>query len=83
MAESNVKVIPGCHSPIREVQEDLVEALESLLDEAKDGRLQSFVGAGVAIDETIKTMYYPGNKRFTEVGALQVMIHRYLKNECE
>lgn len=83
MAETNVKVMPGCHSPVPDVRDELVESLEELLDEARDGRLQSFVGVGLATDETIKTMYYPGKKRFTEAGALQTMVHRYLSNECE
>ena len=80
MAETNVKTLPGFRSVTPQVRDDLVDVLEWLLAEAKDGHLQSFVGVGIAIDNSIKRAYCPSESFYTELGALQNLIYMYSRD---
>ena len=83
MTKSNIVVMPGYTGPEPEPRENLIELLESLLEQAKEGRLQSLVGVGITADHAIKTVYCPGQEIYTELGGLQVLIKRYLNEEFE
>jgi hypothetical protein len=80
MAETNVKTLPGFRSATPQVRDDLVEVLEWLLAEAKDGHLQSFVGVGIAVDGSIKRAYCPCESYYSELGALQYLVHLYCRD---
>ena len=79
MAKSNVVVMPGYTGPEPEPRENLIELLESLLEQAKSGRLQSLVGVGITADNAIKTVYCPNQQIYTELGGLQVLIQTTIK----
>ena len=83
MAKSNVVVMPGYTGPEPEPRENLIELLESLLEQAKEGRLQSLVGVGITADNAIKTVYCPNEQIYTELGGLQVLIQRYINEEFD
>ena len=83
MTKSNVLLIPGFMGPEPEPREGLIEMLESLLEQAKEGRLQSLVGVGITADGSIKTVYCSHNHIYTELGGLQVLVQRYLREEFE
>lgn len=83
MTKSNIVVMPGYTGPDPEPRENLIELLESLLEQAKEGRLQSLVGVGITADHAIKTVYCPNQQIYTELGGLQVLIQRYLNEEFE
>lgn len=55
----NVSAFPGLGLPLDhiEVQVELVERLESLLEDARSGRLLALAYAGVARNEMIKTSW--------------------------
>ena len=83
MAKSNIITIPGFMGPEPEPREGLIEMLESLLEQAREGRLQSLVGVGITADNAIKTVYCPNQQVYTELGGLQVLVQRYLREEFE
>ena len=75
--------MPGYAGPDPEPRENLIELLESLLEQAKSGRLQSLVGVGITADNAIKTVYCPNQQIYTELGGLQVLIQRYINEEFD
>ena len=83
MTKSNIVVMPGYAGPDPEPRENLIELLESLLEQAKSGRLQSLVGVGITADNAIKTVYCPNQQIYTELGGLQVLIQTYLREEFD
>lgn len=83
VTKSNIVAMPGYRGPEPDPRESLIGLLESLLEQAKEGRLQSLVGVGITADQAIKTIYCPNEQIYTELGGLQVLIQRYLREEFE
>jgi len=83
MAE-NVTVFPGLSAPAghHEVDQELVERLESLLEDAKTGVLVSLAYAGVANHELIKTSWVGRCNRGLTGYAIAKLHHEFF-TACE
>lgn len=82
---SNVKPLhPGYAIPSREPNAALVEALEAILDAAKSGELQSFIGTGWRADGLRHTLWCDFHTNIYEMaGSLSWLHAEYLHRHTE
>lgn len=78
---SNVKAI---HSnvvvPTKEPNQNLVQALEKILEEAKSGELQSFFATGFRADGLRMSCIFPHTNVYEVVGSMEMLKQDYLNN---
>lgn len=64
--------------------QDMIDMLESLLQEAKDGQVACVAYAAVYHDETIRTAHaYPAGNAFTLLGAIERTKQRFYDRWCK
>jgi hypothetical protein len=84
---SNVVSLPGAPANVAGKQppnENLIAALEDVLAMAKDGRLQSFIGAGVTQDDMRMTVWSDyHNDIYQMLGSLAWLQAEYIKKHAD
>lgn len=74
MSDAKISVI----SSVRKPDPELVGRLESILEQAKSGELQSFFGAGTMINGDVLTTRGPSNNLFSDLGAIELLKSRMI-----
>lgn len=69
--------------PRAERRQDVIEKLERMLEQARAGDLISFAYAGTHRDGCFSTGFTGTDDQAKRIGALQMLVHRLLKNATE
>lgn len=85
MTESNVQPFPGLSLPLDhiEVQEEVVERLESLLEDAKSGRLVALAYVGVAQGGMIRASWCGKVSRSLVGYGISRLAHEFYAASCD
>lgn len=75
------RLITQTESWAGEVQEDVVDSLVRLLEQANSGELQGFAYAGATKDNCVVTGYTKDINRSAIIGGLERVKHRMLAQE--
>lgn len=78
--ESNIHTLPGVSLPTMGVpQKSLVEMLENLVERAKEGQLQSFIGTGFTDKgERLAAWYDTHPDTYQMLGSIAWLEHEYV-----
>lgn len=75
----NIKAITAKKEP----NQQLIERLEILLDQAKSGELQSVAYSGICLDGSRIRAWWNNDDTFAMAGGIQILLHEFINNEVE
>ena len=83
MSEKILQLVPKSDSaPELEVDQGLVERIESVLELAKSGDLQSFSAVGCLSNGDMLTSHGPTPDPWSDIGGLEILKQRLIERDC-